>query len=62
MRHRSNKRFRYRSNGRNHHIRGNEGDKMRLRTHSFSNGRSRNNFKPNQSAEKLVEQIILMVK
>ena len=62
MRHRSKRFSRYRSNGRNHHTRENEGDKMRLRTNSFSNGRTRSNFKTNQSAEKLVDKYNVLAK
>ena len=56
MRNRKNRKFRYRSNGRSFHSRLNGGDKSRLGTNSISNGKSRNNFKPQQSAEKLADK------
>ncbi len=54
MRQRKTRRFRHRSNGRGYknHMNGSD----QLGTSSFSNGRNRNNFKPQQSAEKLAER------
>ena len=54
MRQRKIRRFRHRSNGRGYknHMNGSD----QLGTSSFSNGRNRNNFKPQQSAEKLAER------
>ena len=57
---RRSKRFRRRSNGRNHMQRGN-GDLHRIRINSFSNGQ-RNNFRPTQSAEKLFEKYNALAK
>ena len=50
------RRFRRRSNGRGHlsHING-QGH-SRMRPNSFSNDQNRNNFRPTQSAEKLLEK------
>ena len=50
------RRFRHRSNGRGHQGRGKEGAIVRLESGLFSNGRLKNNFKPQQSAEKLAEK------
>ena len=57
---RRSKRFRRRSNGRNHMQRGN-GDLHRIRINSFSNGQ-RNNFRSTQSAEKLFEKYNALAK
>jgi len=64
MMHNRTRGFRYRSNGRTRQTRGGTGtaDKNRLRPNSFSNGRQRNNFKPYQSAEKLVEKYNALAK
>ncbi len=56
MRHRKIRRFRHHSNGRNHRPRDNMPDQNRLGSSLFSNGRSKNNFRNYQSAEKLVEK------
>ena len=56
MRHPKNRRFRHYSNGRNHRRRDNMSDQNRLGSSLFSNGRSKNNFRNYQSAEKLVEK------
>ena len=51
------RRFRRRSNGRNHHHgRVNDHLQTRPRSNSFSNGHVRNNFRTPQSAEKLFEK------
>jgi len=50
------RRFRRRPNGRNHQSRINASDQLRLGSNVFSNERSRNNFRPQQSAEKLFEK------
>ena len=50
------RRFRRRPNGRNHQSRINAPDQLRLGSNVFSNERSRNNFRPQQSAEKLFEK------
>ena len=57
------RRFRRRSNGRNHHQgRGNDHMQSRPRPNSFSNGQMRNNFRPTQSAEKLFEKYTSLAK
>ena len=57
MRNRKNRRFsRYRSNGRNHHGRINGGEQSRLGSHTFTSERIKNNFKSQQSADKLVDK------
>jgi hypothetical protein len=48
--------FRRRSNGRSHSSQENGYMQPRSRTNSFSNNQSRNNFRPTQSAEKLLEK------
>ena len=51
------RRFKRRSNGRNHHHgRVNDHLQTRPRSNSFSNGHVRNNFRTPQSAEKLFEK------
>ena len=52
------RRFRRRTNGRGHTSHGNGHG----RTNSFSNGQSRNNFRPTQSAEKLLEKYNALAK
>ena len=49
-------RFRGRSNSRNHRPRGSSLDSGRQRVNLFSNGQTRNNFRPQLSAEKLLEK------
>tara|TARA_B100000029_G_scaffold66592_1_gene59494 strand:- start:1609 stop:1974 length:366 start_codon:yes stop_codon:yes gene_type:complete len=48
--------FRRRSNGRGFRHQSNNNDKTRLIHNSFLNNLGKNNFKPNQSAEKLLER------
>ena len=55
------RRFRRRSNGRGHQVRGN-GDMQRLRADSYSNDENRNRFRPPQSAEKLFEKYNTLAK
>ena len=55
------RRFRRRSNGRGHQVRGN-GDMQRLRADSYSNDQNRNRFRPPQSAEKLFEKYNTLAK
>ena len=63
MRYRKTKRFsRYRSNDRNYQRHSNGGDQAKLGSSSFSNGRTRNNFVPQQSAEKLLERYNILAK
>ena len=50
------RRFRRHSNGRNHQPRDNGDTQSRLRSNSFSNSQTRNNFRIPQSAEKLFEK------
>ena len=54
--------FRRRSNGRGHRPHGSNDSGIRLRTNSFSNGPARNNFRPQQSAEKLYEKYTTLAK
>ena len=56
------RRFRRRSNGRNHHIRDNGDMKTRNRSNSFSEGQIRNRFRTPQSAEKLFEKYSTLAK
>ena len=53
---RKQRRFRHRSNGRGHLLHGKDHRQERLRSNSFLNGQARNNFRPTQSAEKLLEK------
>ena len=50
------KKFRHRSNGRNQMLRGGSNSTNRLRSNSFSNGQTRNNFRHSLSVEKLFEK------
>ena len=56
------RRFRRRTNGRNHQHRGNGGERSNLGSSLLVNIRGRNNFKPNQSAEKLAEKYKVLAK
>ena len=56
------RRFRRRSNGRNHQQRDNAGTQARLRSNSFSNSQTRNHFRTPQSAEKLFEKYNTLAK
>ena len=56
------RRFRRRPNGRHHLSHDNGGSQQGLRTNSFSNGQSRNNFRPTLSAEKLLEKYNVLAK
>ena len=56
------RRFRRNTNGRSHMSRGNGGDQSRMRTNSFSNGQSKNNFRQTLSAEKLLEKYNALAK
>ena len=56
------RRFRRRSNGRNHQQRDNAVTQARLRTNSFSNSQTRNHFRTPQSAEKLFEKYNTLAK
>jgi len=59
---RKTRRFKRRSNGRNHMSRGNGHPQLRLRTNSFTNDPMRNKFRPPQSAEKLFEKYTSLAK
>ena len=48
--------FRHRSNGRSRSSQENGYMQVRSRSNSFSNNQTRNNFRPTQSAEKLLEK------
>ena len=54
--------FRRHSNGRNRHPRDNGDTQARLRSNSFSNSQTRNNFRIPQSAEKLFEKYNTLAK
>ena len=54
------RRFRRRTNGRNNMPHNNS--QHRMRTNQFSNGQSRNNFRPPLSAEKLFEKYTSLAK
>ena len=56
------RRFRQRSNGRNHQRRDNGDTQARLRSDSFSNSQTRNHFRTPQSAEKLFEKYNTLAK
>ena len=58
---RRSKRFRYRSNGRGYQPNRN-GSEKRLRPNLSHDGRPRNNFNNNQSAEKLVEKYNILAR
>ena len=61
MFHRRTRRFKRRQNGRGH-MSHNNGPKNRLRQNDFTNGHSRNNFRSNLSAEKLLEKYNALAK
>ena len=56
------RRFRHRSNGRGHQTRNRESAIVRLESDLFLNGRLKNNFKTQQSAEKLAEKYNALAK
>ena len=56
------RRFRQRPNGRGHLSHGNGHGQARPRSNSFSNNQMRNNFRPAQSAEKLLEKYSALAK
>ena len=56
------RRFRRRQNDRNQISRGVNNNQVRLRSNSFSNGHSRNNFRPSLSAEKLFDKYSSLAK
>ena len=62
MRNRKSRMFRSHSNGRNFRRQRNDNENMRLMSGSFSNARVKNNFKPHQSVEKLLERYKILAK
>ena len=54
--------FRRRSNGRNFRRRRNNNESNRLVSGSFASNRGKNNFKPQESAEKLLESYKILAK
>jgi len=54
--------FRHRSNGRDFRRRSNDHESNRLIPGSFANDRGKNNFKPQQSVEKLLERYKILAK
>ena len=56
------KRFRPRSKNRGYQRHSNGNGQMRLRSDSFSNDHRKNNFRPTQSAEKLLEKYTSLAK
>ena len=56
MRNRKSRMFRHRSNGRPYRRQGRDNENLRSIPDSFSNGKIKNNFKPQQSVEKLLER------
>ena len=56
------RRFRRRSNGRNHQLRDNGDTQTRLRSNSLLNSQTRNHFRTPQSAEKLFEKYNTLAK
>ena len=59
---RKQRRFRRHSNSRNHGSRDNGNLQTRLRPNPFSNGPTRNNFRPSLSAEKLFDKYSSLAK
>ena len=56
MRNRRPRMYKHRSNGRHFRRQGGDNENLRLIPGSFSNGKIKNNFKPQQSVEKLLER------
>tara|TARA_Y100000590_G_scaffold174987_1_gene200008 strand:+ start:19000 stop:19392 length:393 start_codon:yes stop_codon:yes gene_type:complete len=56
------RRFRSRSNGRNHQRHANGDNQSRMRPDSFSGGQRKNNFRQNHSAEKLFDKYSILAK
>ena len=59
---RRTRRFRRHQNERSNFSRGNGNNQARLRSNSFSNGHTRNKFRPSLSAEKLLEKYTTLAK
>jgi len=63
MRHRKGRRYnKFRSNGRGYQTRNNGSDQTRMGASSFSNGRARNNFKPNQNPKQMLDKYNALAK
>ena len=56
MRNRRPRMYKHRSNGRHYRRQGDSNENLRLIPGSFSNGKIKNNFKPRESVEKLLER------
>ena len=56
MHNRRSRMYKHRSNGRHFRRQGGDNENLRLIPGSFSNGKIKNNFKPRESAEKLLER------
>ena len=56
MRNRRPRMYKHRSNGRHFRRQGGDNENLRLIPGSFSNGKIKNNFKPRESVEKLLER------
>ena len=59
---RRGRRFRHRPNDRASFLHGNDNEKVRSRSNSFSNGQTRNKFRTTLSAEKLCEKYNVLAK
>ena len=62
MRNRRPRMYKHRSNGRHFRRQGGDNENLRLIPGSFSNGKIKNNFKPRESAEKLLERYKILAK
>ena len=62
MRNRNSRMFRHRSNGRHYRRHDRDNENLRSIPDSFSNGKIKNNFKPHQSVEKLLERYKILAK
>ena len=54
--------YKHRSNGRHFRRQGGDNENLRLIPGSFSNGKIKNNFKPRESVEKLLERYKILAK
>ena len=54
--------YKHRSNGRHFRRQGGDNENLRQIPGSFSNGKIKNNFKPRESAEKLLERYKILAK
>ena len=62
MRNRRPRMYKHRSNGRHFRRQGGGTENLRLIPGSFSNGKIKNNFKPRESVEKLLERYKILAK